>query len=67
MKKYRYFYHYYKRYKCMSVHFKGKCMKADNVECNVPSETKWNKTQPNLVVQGFATSVEIINGVAKIN
>ena len=34
-KKYRFFYHYYRQYKCMSVHFRGKCYKTDNVECNV--------------------------------
>ena len=58
-KKYRFFYHYYKQYKAMSVHFKGKCYKTDNIICNVPTETKWNKRQPNLVVQGFANDIKI--------
>lgn len=58
MKKYRYFYHYYRQYKCMSVHFRGSCYKTSNVICNVPSETKWNKRQPNLVVQGWAHSIK---------
>jgi hypothetical protein len=43
----------------MSVHFKGVCYKTNNVICNVDSETKWNKKQPNLVIQGWAESVNI--------
>lgn len=64
---YRFFYHYYKQKKRMSVHFRGTCHVVDDVVCNVPCETKWNKTQPNLVMRGFATSVNIINGKAVIN
>ena len=41
-------------------------MRADDVICNVPIETKWNKTQPNLVMRGFASSVEIIDNVCYI-
>ena len=65
-KQYRFFYHYYKRFKKMSIHFRGSCMVAQDVICNVPCETKWNKTQPNLVMRGFASSVEIIDDVAII-
>ena len=32
-----------------------------------PDETKWNKAQPNLVMRGFAKSVEIKNNVCYIN
>lgn len=67
MKKYRFFFHYYKQYKCLSLHYKKQCIRVDNVICNVPIETKWNKTQPNLVLRGFASSVEIVNNVAYIN
>ncbi len=66
MKKYRFFFHYYKRYKCMSIHFKGVCLRADDVICEVPIETKWNKTQINLVMRGFAENVEIINNICYI-
>jgi hypothetical protein len=59
MKKYRFFYHYYRQYKCMSVHFRGKCYKVDDIECRVGCETKWNKTQPNLVLRGWASEVII--------
>lgn len=58
-KKYRFYYHYYKQYKCMSVHFKNKCYKTKNVICNVPTETHWNKKQPNLIVRGFAEYITI--------
>lgn len=67
MKKYRFFYHYYKQYNEMSVHFRDNCYRTKNVICNVPSETKWNKTQPYLVMQGFASSIEEIEGSIIIN
>ena len=57
MKKYRFFYHYYRAKKCMSVHFRGKCYQAQDIDCQVPCETKWKKQQPNLVMQGFATEI----------
>jgi hypothetical protein len=60
-RKYRFFYHYYKQYGEMSIHFKGVCYRSKNVECLVPCETKWNTTQPNLIMRGWATSIEEIN------
>ncbi len=59
VKKYRFFYHYYKQKKKMSVHFRGKCYVVDDVWCDVPCQTKWNKTQPNLVMQGWAAEVYV--------
>lgn len=44
----------------MSIHFNKKCMQADDVMCFVPTETKWNKTQPYLVLRGFAYTVDIV-------
>lgn len=66
MKKYRFFYHYYKQYNEMSVHFKGKCYRAKNVNCKVPSESKWNKGQPKLVMRGFATNIVVKDNVIDI-
>ncbi len=43
----------------MSVHFDKTCTKVDDVECFVPTETKWNKIQPQLVIRGFAKEVVI--------
>lgn len=66
MKKYRFFYHYYRQKKQMSVHFKGSCNQVNFIECNVPCETKYNKRQPFLVMQGWATDVTFINDKAII-
>lgn len=41
----------------MSVHFKNKCYVVQNVDCQVPVETKWNARQPNLIMRGYASEV----------
>ncbi len=58
-KKYRFFYHYFKQKNKMSVHFRGKCTIVNDIICMCPSATKWNKTQPYLVMQGFCENVII--------
>ena len=65
---YRFFYHYYKQYKKMSFHFKNeKCIVVDNVICNVPCETKWNiKSQPNLVMRGWAKGYTVKDNIVTI-
>lgn len=55
--KYRFFYHYFKAKKCMSVHWRDKCYTCNYVICKVPCSTKWNKRQPNLVMQGYANKL----------
>jgi hypothetical protein len=57
MKKRRFFYHYYRQYDCMSVHWNGQCHRVESVECQVPTETKRNNRQPKLVIRGFAKEV----------
>jgi hypothetical protein len=63
-KSYRFFFHYYRQYNCLTVHFKKTCTKVMEVDCRVPVETKWRfdkngkPKQPHLVVQGFCQSVE---------
>lgn len=64
---YRFFYHYFRGKKAMSVHFRGACYVVNDIKCDAPCETKWRKRQPYLVMQGFANNVEIKNGVAKIS
>lgn len=59
MKKYRFYYHYYRQYNCMSVHFRRKCHRVKNVECKVDTETHWQDTAPTLIVRGWAENVEI--------
>lgn len=66
MKKYRFFYHFNKHEVKMTVHWKNQCIVVDNVKCYVPCETKWNKRQPRLVMQGFAEYVEIRDNIAII-
>lgn len=66
-KKYRFFFHYRKQTKGMTVHFRGKCIPCHDVVCRQSVETKRNKQQPYLVMQGFATSVELIEDVCYIN
>jgi len=46
----------------MSVHFKGTCHVVDDIQCLVPCVTKWNKRQPQLVMQGYAREVIISPG-----
>lgn len=62
MKQYRFFYHYNKQHQKMTIHFKKTCHIVDNVVCLVPCNTKWNKRQPKLVMQGFASNLELKYG-----
>lgn len=66
MKKYRFFYHFYKQKGKMSVHFRNTCTVVDDIICKVECETKWKPTQPRLVMQGFATNVSFKNNKAII-
>lgn len=50
----------------MSVHFRGTCTVVDDVICYAPCETKWNKTQPQLVMRSFTHKVDIVNNKAII-
>jgi hypothetical protein len=59
--KYRFFFHYRKQTGGMTVHFRGQCIPIRDVECKVKCETKRNKTQPYLVLQGFCSDV-IVEG-----
>lgn len=65
-KKYRFFYHYYKQHKKMSVHFRNKCIVVQNIDCRVPAETKWQSTQPNLIMRGWCLNVRVENDIAVI-
>ena len=62
----RFFYHYFRGQKKMSIHFKDKCEVVDNIICEVPCETKWSVRQPYLVMRGFAKNVIIKGGEARI-
>ena len=63
MRSYRFWYHYNKPLSkrmgrpTMTVHFKDRCIYADNIICHVPTETHQRKRQPHMVVRGFAKTV----------
>lgn len=67
MRKHRFFYHFYKAEGIMTVHFRDVCYHVKHVECMVPCETKWRKSQPLLVMQGMAKKVEIFGNFARIS
>jgi hypothetical protein len=66
MKPRRFFYHYFRGKRAMSVHFMGTCYVVNHIQCDVPCETKWNKRQPYLVMRGYAHGVDIKDGTARI-
>jgi hypothetical protein len=59
-KPHRFFYHFNKGKKAMSVHWQGQCLIVNDVDCRVRAKTKWNKRQPMLVMQGYARQVDIV-------
>ena len=62
----RFFFHYNKHTGNMTVHVNKRCIPVRNVVCQVPVSTKYNTRQPRLVMQGFATVVEILGDLALI-
>jgi hypothetical protein len=66
MKK-RFFFHFRKSTGDLTLHWNKTCIPIKNVKVGVPTETKWNKQQPKVVIQGFASSVEIVDNIAYIN
>ncbi len=61
--KWRFFYHFNKQHKKMSIHYRNQCYIVNDVVCEVPCETKWNKRQPRLAMQGFARNLTIKNNI----
>ena len=67
MRKYRFFYHWRKCDDRMSIHFRGRCIPVQDVKVKgVETETKRNKRQPRLVIQGFAKNVSVVNDIGII-
>lgn len=62
----RFFFHFNRQSKIMTLHFCGTCYQVVGIRCLVPCETKWNKRQPYLVMQGWAKDIEFEKGVATI-
>ncbi len=61
---YRFFFHYNKQTGKLTVHYRERCHSVRNVQCMAVTETKWNKSQPRLVMQGFAVNLIIEDGNA---
>lgn len=59
----RFFFHYNKPASLragtpqLSFHTNGQCRIVDKVICKVPVESKINKKQPRVVMQGFANAI----------
>jgi hypothetical protein len=62
----RFFFHYNKHTGFMTVHYRGVCIPVKDVKCLVPVETKYNKTQPRLVLRGWAEAVTVHEQLAVI-
>jgi hypothetical protein len=67
MKKKRFFFHFRKSTGALTLHWNKQCIPINNIECNVPVETKWNKIQPKVVLRGFAKEIIFNNNTAIIN
>ncbi len=71
-KKYVVWFHYNKPYSRMhgddfwSVHFRGTCHIVKGIICNIPTFSKNNKKQPRVVMKGYATEVNVNDGIATI-
>ena len=57
MTEYRFFFHYNKPAKKMTVHFRGQCHIAKNLKIYPGVETHYNVRQPYLVMRGMATGL----------
>ncbi len=72
MKPRRFFYHYSKPATLqhgaprLSVHFLDRCHIVRAIKCLVPGESKVNKRQPRVVMQGWAREVELAGEAAII-
>lgn len=61
-KKRRFFFHYRKQDGRMSVHFDGLCIPCDSVVCHSSCESHARKTQPRMVMRGYASRLEVKDG-----
>lgn len=72
MRTYKFFYHFNKpltrqRGKpYMSVHFRGKCYFTPDLICRVPCQTKVNKRQPIMVMEGKCNELHITGSKIEI-
>lgn len=55
----RFFFHYNKHTKNMTVHFKGVCYPTKNLKCLVPCSSHYQKKQPRLVMRGWSRLINV--------
>jgi len=65
-KKYRFFYHFNKKEKKMTVHFKGTCYIYKHIICEPETQTHYKSTQPHLVMRGWCSGIVEGNGTDTI-
>ena len=61
-----FYFHYCKEDNCMVVHYNGCTKHVKNIQCLVPTSTKWNDKHPTLVMEGEAKEVVVIGTRALI-
>lgn len=65
IKKFRVFFHYNKPLSkkegkhFWSVHFKKTCYTTEHIDCRIETESKINKIQPHVVMQGWAQDIDV--------
>ena len=62
----RFFMHYNKQKKMMTVHWKGQCIPVKDITCYAEVETKWSSRQPHIVLQGWALEVIVVDDRAYV-
>jgi len=62
----RFFYHYNKIKKCLTIHFNDACYYTQDILCLVPTESHSQKQQPRKIVRGWYNKIEHSNTLTKI-
>ena len=50
----------------LTIHYKGKCLIADNIECAVPIYGFIRKEQPIFALKGLCANIDIVEGIARV-
>jgi hypothetical protein len=51
----------------MTLHHNNQCLFVEEITCSVPVQSKINKRQPRVVIQGFSNNVRVKNKKAIIS
>jgi len=62
----RFYYHYNKVKKCLTVHFNGTCYFTEDILCLVPTESHSQKHQPRKIVRGWYNKIKHTNTLTTI-